>query len=181
MAYSGTCTLKILHPGATGLCFIMKFRLVTLIGLTNSLSTSNFSEMIKKRACIHDQGSKSTADLCFAWQGIQPTVLQFFLRYSFSRDLQCTSQQLRSKQNSHAMPVRRVKMYYEYFKLGAVYQMHQTIHQMHKMIYCMHRTIYGIHQMIYWIIKWFIECIKWLIECIKWSMQTKHAHETLIY
>ena len=81
--------LKTLH--STGLCFIIKVWLVTLIGLTNSLSTSNFSEMIKKRACIHDQGSKSTADLCFAWQGIQPTVLQLFLRYSFSRDLQCTN------------------------------------------------------------------------------------------
>ena len=68
--------LKTLHSGVTGLCFIIKVWLVTLIGLTNSLSTSNFSEMIKKRACIHNQGSKSTADLCFTWQGIQPTVLQ---------------------------------------------------------------------------------------------------------
>ena len=56
--------LKTLHPGVTGLCFIIKVWLVTMIGLTNSLSTSNFSEMIKKRARIHDQGSKSTADLC---------------------------------------------------------------------------------------------------------------------
>ena len=39
--------LKTLHPGATGLYFIIKVWLVTLIGLTNSLSTSNFSEMIK--------------------------------------------------------------------------------------------------------------------------------------
>ena len=39
--------LETLHPGATGLCFIIKVWLVTLIGLTNSLSTSNFSEMIK--------------------------------------------------------------------------------------------------------------------------------------
>ena len=83
--------LKTLHPGVTGLCFIIKVWLVTLIGLTNSLSTSNFSEMIKKCARIHDQGSKSTADLCFTWQGIQPTVLQLFLRYSFSRDLHCTN------------------------------------------------------------------------------------------
>ena len=39
--------LKTLHPGVTGLCFIIKVWLVTLIGLTNSLSTSNLSEMIK--------------------------------------------------------------------------------------------------------------------------------------
>ena len=41
---------------------------------------------------LHDCSAlTSTADLCFAWQGIQPTVLQLFLRYSFSRDLQCTN------------------------------------------------------------------------------------------
>ena len=39
--------VKTLHPRVTGLCFIIKVWLVTLIGLTNSLSTSNFSEMIK--------------------------------------------------------------------------------------------------------------------------------------
>ena len=52
MAYCGqiaTEDLKTLHPGVTGLglCFIINVWLVTLIGLTNSLSTSNFSEMIK--------------------------------------------------------------------------------------------------------------------------------------
>ena len=93
IAYCGqiaTEDLKILHPGVTGLglCFIIKVWLVTLIGLTNSLSFQLLRDD-KKRARIHDQGSKSTADLCFAWQGIQPTVLQLFLR--FSRDLQCTN------------------------------------------------------------------------------------------
>ena len=64
MAYSGTCThiatdvLESLHPGATGLCFMIKVWLVTLIGLTNSLSTSNFSEIIFTNACIPGQGSK---------------------------------------------------------------------------------------------------------------------------
>ena len=50
MAYSGymytdiaTEVLETVHPGATGLCFMIKVWLVTLIGLTNSLSTSNFS------------------------------------------------------------------------------------------------------------------------------------------
>ena len=43
-----TEVLEILHPGATGLCFMIKVWLVTLIGLANSLSTSNFSKMIKK-------------------------------------------------------------------------------------------------------------------------------------
>ena len=38
-----TEVLETLHPGVTGLCFIIKVWLVTLIGLTNSLSTSNFS------------------------------------------------------------------------------------------------------------------------------------------
>ena len=55
MAYSlvhvhiATEVLEALHPGAKGLCFIIKVWLVTLIGLTSS-----FSEMIKKkkRACI---------------------------------------------------------------------------------------------------------------------------------
>ena len=41
-----TGVLETLHPGATGLCFMIKVWLVTL-GLTNSLSTSNFSEMVK--------------------------------------------------------------------------------------------------------------------------------------
>ena len=44
--------LKTLHPGVAGLCFIIKVWLVTLIGLTNSLSTSNFSEMIKKNVHV---------------------------------------------------------------------------------------------------------------------------------
>ena len=44
--------LKTLHPGVTGLCFIIKVWLVTLIGLTNSLSTSNFSEVIKKNVHV---------------------------------------------------------------------------------------------------------------------------------
>ena len=52
MAYSGhvhiaTEDLETLHAGATGLCFIIKVWLVTLIGLTSSLNTSNFSEMIQ--------------------------------------------------------------------------------------------------------------------------------------
>ena len=33
-----TKVLETPHPGATGLCFIIKIWLVTLIGLTNSLS-----------------------------------------------------------------------------------------------------------------------------------------------
>ena len=42
--------------------------------------------------CMHDCSAlTSTADLCFAWQGIQPTVLQLILRYLFSRDLQYTN------------------------------------------------------------------------------------------
>ena len=65
---------------------------------------------------------------------------------------QSTSQQLRSKQNSHATPVRRVKMYYEYFKLGVVYQMHKIIYcmiyRMHQMIYRIHQMIYRMHQMV---------------------------------
>ena len=38
-AYIATEDLETLHPGATGLCFIMNVWLVTLIGLTNALST----------------------------------------------------------------------------------------------------------------------------------------------
>ena len=45
--YIATEVLETLHPGTTGLCFIIKAWLVTLIGLTNSLTTSNFSEMKK--------------------------------------------------------------------------------------------------------------------------------------
>ena len=53
--YTATEVLETLHPGATGLCFMIKVWLVTLIGLT---STSNFSEMIKNvHACIPGQGS----------------------------------------------------------------------------------------------------------------------------
>ena len=47
--YTGTEVLETLHPGVTVLCFIIKVWLVTLIGLTNSLSTSNFLGMIQKR------------------------------------------------------------------------------------------------------------------------------------
>ena len=47
-----TEVLVTLHPGATGLRFMIKVWLVTLIGLTNSLSTSNISEMMRKRVCI---------------------------------------------------------------------------------------------------------------------------------
>ena len=53
-----TEVLEALHPGATGLCFIIKVWLVTLIGLTNSLSTSNFSEMIKNVHVYPGQGNK---------------------------------------------------------------------------------------------------------------------------
>ena len=42
-----TEVLETLHSGVIGLCFIMKVWLVTLIGLTNSHSTSNLSEMVK--------------------------------------------------------------------------------------------------------------------------------------
>ena len=83
--------LKTLHPGVTGLCFIIKVWLVTLIGLTNSLSTSNFSEMIKNVHVFMIKGVNQLLTCAFAWQDIQPTVLQLFLRYSFSRDLQCTN------------------------------------------------------------------------------------------
>ena len=43
MAYSGSSC----HPEVTGPCFIIKIWLMTLIGLSNSLSISNFSEIIK--------------------------------------------------------------------------------------------------------------------------------------
>ena len=45
--YTATEVLETLHSGVIGLCFIMKVWLVTLIGLTNSHSTSNLSEMVK--------------------------------------------------------------------------------------------------------------------------------------
>ena len=47
-AYIATEVLDALHPGATGLCFITEVWLVTLIGLTNSLSTSRFLDDKKK-------------------------------------------------------------------------------------------------------------------------------------
>ena len=40
--HTATEVLETLHPGVTGLC-----SLVNLIGLSNSLSTSNWSEMVK--------------------------------------------------------------------------------------------------------------------------------------
>ena len=49
-----------LHSGVTGLCFIRKVWLVILIGLTNSLSISTFSEMIKRKMCMNSSVASHT-------------------------------------------------------------------------------------------------------------------------
>ena len=50
--------LETLHPGATCLRFMIKIWLVTLTGLTNSLSTSNFSEVVLSLVFSLWQGAK---------------------------------------------------------------------------------------------------------------------------
>ena len=53
-----TEVLETLHAGETGLCFHNIGLLVTLTGLTNSVSTSNFSVMMKTCAYTSDKGKQ---------------------------------------------------------------------------------------------------------------------------
>ena len=72
MVYSGTCIatedLETLHPGATGLCFIMNVWLATLIGLTNALSTLWFRPIQHK---INDDVMMMHA--AFTWHLTRPS------------------------------------------------------------------------------------------------------------
>ena len=82
--------LEALRPGVTGLCFIIRVWLVILIGLPNSLSTSTFSEMIKRKMCMYscltshtlhrEEGSGHAATIKFVpWQKLDVTRPTLFV------------------------------------------------------------------------------------------------------